>query len=421
MPPYRKIYDGTMNPEDHIIHYVTAVKGNDLSKEHVLLVLLNKFGEILTGGALTWYSELPARSIMTSIEMADKFVIAHVGAKKARVNDILAVKQSLGEGLRDFFTHFNIVRMSLPNVSEGMAVEAFQNGLNRNGSRATRKLLSRPIKYSPITWEEIHNAYYAKVRADKDELNEIVYAPEKLGPKVKWPQKMKKDPNSRKLNALYKFHQERSHMTEDCIALRQEAVNMIHQGHLRELMSNRGRANFARGREPHQGPLKPPSLASTIQMIISGGDHKLKQSITHEQYNDLEDSIIFDKSDTHGMTFPHFDALVITLRISDTDIKRIMVDDGSGECIIHPRVLTKMRLEDKIVPHCITLTCFNNAVEQTFREIILSVLAGGVTLETTFHVMNQDSPYNAIIGRPWIHSMRSIPSSLYQVIKFPTL
>ncbi|XP_070026333.1 uncharacterized protein [Nicotiana sylvestris] len=80
MPPYLKIYDGTTDPEDHIIHYVTAVKGNDLSKEQVPSVLLKRFGENLIGGALTWYSQLPARSIATFEEMADKFVTVHVGA-----------------------------------------------------------------------------------------------------------------------------------------------------------------------------------------------------------------------------------------------------------------------------------------------------------------------------------------------------
>ncbi|XP_019251347.1 PREDICTED: uncharacterized protein LOC109230288 [Nicotiana attenuata] len=78
-----------------------------------------------------------------------------------------------------------------------------------------------------------------------------------------------------------------------------------------------------------------------------------------------------------------------------------------------------MKLEDKVVPRCITLTGFNNAIERTSIEITLSVLAGSVTLETTFHIMDQDTTYNAIIGRPWIHSMRTIPSSLYQIIKFP--
>ncbi|XP_019259243.1 PREDICTED: uncharacterized protein LOC109237391 [Nicotiana attenuata] len=114
---------------------------------------------------------------------------------------------------------------------------------------------------------------------------------------------------------------------------------------------------------------------------------------------------------------PHINDQSLT---NDTDVKRILVDDGSGACIIHPRVLVQMRLEDIIMQRCITLTGFNNAVERTSGEIVLPVLAGGVTLETTFHVMNQETTYNAIIGHSWIHAMRAIPSSLYQVIKFPT-
>nr|XP_009797294.1 PREDICTED: uncharacterized protein LOC104243746 [Nicotiana sylvestris]XP_016497757.1 PREDICTED: uncharacterized protein LOC107816547 [Nicotiana tabacum] len=207
---------------------------------------------------------------------------------------------------------------------------------------------------------------------------------------------------------------------------------MLNRGYLKELLSDRGRANFARGRNQPQGPPKPQSPAPTIQMIIGGGDdtvinhvkftntHKLKRTVAHEQYDDLEDSIIFDKSDTDCLSFHHYDALVITLRIANTDVKRIMVDDGGGTCIVHPRVLMQMRLEDKIIPHCITLTGFDNAIEQTSGEIMLPVLVGGVTLETTFHVMNQETIYNVKIGRPWIQAMRAVPSSFYQVVKFPT-
>lgn len=48
-------------------------------------------------------------------------------AKKAeaRGNDILAIKQSPVEGLRDFLAQFHRVRMTLLDVLEGMAVAAF--------------------------------------------------------------------------------------------------------------------------------------------------------------------------------------------------------------------------------------------------------------------------------------------------------
>ncbi|XP_070054748.1 uncharacterized protein [Nicotiana tomentosiformis] len=158
---------------------------------------------------------------------------------------------------------------------------------------------------------------------------------------------MRSDPNTRKSDALCEFHQERRHKTEDCIALGQEAINMLQQGHLKELLSNKGRTNFTRGRE-HHGPPKPPSPALTINMIIGGNDdasvngtnftttHKLKRSITRERHDGLEESIILDESDADDLTFPHNDSLVITLCILDTNVKRIMVDDGSGVSIIHP-------------------------------------------------------------------------------------
>nr|XP_016451279.1 PREDICTED: uncharacterized protein LOC107775985 [Nicotiana tabacum] len=62
----------------------------------------------------------------------------------------------------------------------------------------------------------------------------------------------------------------------------------------------------------------------------------------------------------------------------------------------------------------------NEQVERTFGEITFPVLAGGVTQETTFHIIDQDTTYNTTISRHWIYAMRAIPSCLYQVFKFPT-
>nr|XP_009617139.1 uncharacterized protein LOC104109518 [Nicotiana tomentosiformis] len=279
--------------------------------------------------------------------MAAKFVTAHVGAKKAktRVNDIFAIRRSPGEGLRDFLARFN----------------------------------------------------------------RVVYALEKLGLKVKWPPKMRSDPSTRKSDAFYELHQDRGNITEDCHTLKLDVANLLQQRHLKELLSDKGRNILAKGRKCPGLP-KPPSPARTINMIIGGSDytsingikftatHKLKRSITHKWYDGLEESIIFDESNANDLTFPHNDAHVITLRILDTDIRRIMMDDRRGACIIHPQVLVQIRLEDKIVSRDITLTDFINAVEQTLGEITLPVLTGGVTLETTFHIIDQDTVYNAIVG-----------------------
>nr|XP_016496968.1 PREDICTED: uncharacterized protein LOC107815841 [Nicotiana tabacum] len=359
--------------------------------------------------------------------MAYKFVTAHAGAKnvEARVNDIFAVRQTMGKRLREFLARFNRVRMSLTNLSEGMAVAAFQNRLSRDGSRATKKLLSRLMKYPPTTWEEIHNAYCAEARADEDDLNGPTRRLKTIHPEIRRDRlnerrqekvpclnrerhrpyvrsshpppprssvrtreaeqqgtmTNKDDPTTRKSNALCEFHQERGHKPEDCIGLRQEVVRMMNQGFLREILNDKGKLNLARGREQPHGPPRTTSPTRTINMIIGDGNnsainhvkftttHKLKRTITHERYDDIEDSITFDKSDVNGLSFPHYDTLVITLCIVDTDVRRIMVNDGS------------------------------DALERTSGEVTRS---GGRSQDGNHFPCDEPRTYNTIIGRPWI-------------------
>jgi hypothetical protein len=44
-----------------------------------------------------------------------------------------------------------------------------------------------------------------------------------------------------------------------------------------------------------------------------------------------------------------------------------------------------------------------------------------VSSPTEFFVLNAYSPYNAILGKPWLHQMGVVPSTLYQQLRFLTL
>ena len=53
-------------------------------------------------------------------------------------------------------------------------------------------------------------------------------------------------------------------------------------------------------------------------------------------------------------------------------------------------------------------------------QISLPVNMEGKEVMVTFIVVNSFSPYTAILGRPWIHTMGAIPSTLHVKVKFHT-
>ncbi|XP_070025347.1 uncharacterized protein [Nicotiana sylvestris] len=58
--------------------------------------------------------------------------------------------------------------------------------------------------------------------------------------------------------------------------------------------------------------------------------------------------------------------------------------------------------------------------ETTKGEITLPVTVAGTTQNAKFHVIEGDMRYNALFGRPWIHCMREVPSTLLQMMKLST-
>ena len=66
------------------------------------------------------------------------------------------------------------------------------------------------------------------------------------------------------------------------------------------------------------------------------------------------------------------------------------------------------------------LSGFNVATTLTVGDIALSVKAGLVTQQVLFSVVEDLGPYNAIVGRTWLHAMKAIPSTYHQTISYLT-
>nr|XP_009757976.1 PREDICTED: uncharacterized protein LOC104210713 [Nicotiana sylvestris]XP_016468875.1 PREDICTED: uncharacterized protein LOC107791346 [Nicotiana tabacum] len=57
--------------------------------------------------------------------------------------------------------------------------------------------------------------------------------------------------------------------------------------------------------------------------------------------------------------------------------------------------------------------------ETTKGEITLMVNTTETIQETKFYMIDGDMRYNALFGRPWIHNMRALPTTLHRAFKFP--
>ena len=53
-------------------------------------------------------------------------------------------------------------------------------------------------------------------------------------------------------------------------------------------------------------------------------------------------------------------------------------------------------------------------------QIRLPVQAGTDVAEVDFIVVDAFSPYTAIMGRPWLHSLVVVSSTLHQKVKYPS-
>ena len=132
-------------------------------------------------------------------------------------------------------------------------------------------------------------------------------------------------------------------------------------------------------------------------------------------------TISFREDDLEGTIQPHDDALVVTARISGFLVKRVMIDQGSGADVMYPDLFEGLELKTQdLAKYDTPLVSFDGRVVITEGQIFLPVDMEGKGVIVTFIVVRSFSPYTAILGRPWIHTMKAVPSTLHVKEKFST-
>ena len=129
----------------------------------------------------------------------------------------------------------------------------------------------------------------------------------------------------------------------------------------------------------------------------------------------IQPALSFSDEEKIRTIHPHNDALVVTLRIGGYDMKRVMVDQGSGAEIMYSDLYNGLNLRPKdLTAYDSPLVSFDGKVAISKGQIRLLVQVGSEVVEVDFIVVDAYSPFTAIVARPWLHALGVVFSTLHQ-------
>nr|GEW38504.1 reverse transcriptase domain-containing protein [Tanacetum cinerariifolium] len=177
-----------------------------------------------------------------------------------------------------------------------------------------------------------------------------------------------------------------------------------------------GREQPKTGRKEAAAEDKP----TTIYMVRSW-QRTVKQKViqSFEPGKEIAFPPLITSSETEG-------PLVIEAEIGGHVIHRMFLDCGSSMEILYEHCFNRLRLEIKsqMVPATTSLTGFSGETTWPLGQLRLLVTIGDAIHSTkawmNFMVVKSLSPYNGITGRPGLKAIQAVPSTVYEMLKFPT-
>ncbi|XP_075663429.1 uncharacterized protein LOC142633027 [Castanea sativa] len=254
------------------------------------------------------------------------------------------------------------------------------------------------------------------------------------------PNKMSGDASTRNQNLHCHYHQDKGHTTEKCRTLRDHLNQLIRAGKINHLLAKPNGNQEQLDTRKYWGQAPQPSLG-TINVILTqprGDFGKFPRVMTvqnkcgnedveenHQTNKRLRSSVAltlgFSDKDKEGTFQPHDDALVVMVRIGGYDVKRVLVDDGSGAEIMYPDLFNGLKLkEEDLEKYDHPLVGFDGNQVIPRGMIRLPVQVEGSVVQVNFIVVMAYSPYTAILARPWLHAMEAVSSTLHVMVKYPT-
>ncbi|KAL6315635.1 hypothetical protein AAG906_003739 [Vitis piasezkii] len=187
------------------------------------------------------------------------------------------------------------------------------------------------------------------------------------------------------------YHKDHGHTTEQCISLHYLVERLIRVGPLKQYIHL--------AIQTPTTPVAPKAIINYIHKGPTNEKYKSKQkrqnSIQHNLSDGdtcpVDDTITFPPKNANRVLQPHEDALILTLGITGFDVRRVLIDSGSSTNLFHNNFPKKRHISHP---------------------------GGLVTMNVQFSMVEDLSPFNAIMGHAWLHSMKVIPSTYHQMVSY---
>ncbi|KAJ1387880.1 Retrotransposon gag domain [Sesbania bispinosa] len=129
-------------------------------------------------------------------------------------------------------------------------------------------------------------------------------------------------------------------------------------------------------------------------------------------------TIIFREPTDLSPQFCHNHPLYVEATIEGIKVRRALVDNGSGVNIIPTYMFQKLNLpSNRLWKSHMRLSTFHGEVVETLGCIYAVLEVGPIKTTNVFQIVEGDSGYHLLLGRPWIHLHQCVPSTLHQCIK----
>ncbi|KAM2170707.1 hypothetical protein ACFX1R_035875 [Malus domestica] len=131
------------------------------------------------------------------------------------------------------------------------------------------------------------------------------------------------------------------------------------------------------------------------------------------------DAINFTDEDLLLGSKPHNRPLFVSGYVKEHKVNCMLVDGGSAINIMPKSTMATIGIKvDELSLSHILIQGFNQGGQRVMGMIRVGMTIGELKSSMIFHVIDARTSYDLLLGRPWIHANRVVPSTLHQCLKF---